>query len=133
MRLDDTGGTIADLAVALDAEVLVVVAAGLGTLNATALTCNAVRDRGLRCLGVVIGAWPDEPDLAATANLADLPSYAGAPLLGALPDGIGGLGPPEFLAIAKDHLASELGGTWQPPIPCWPTPSSALSPSLIGS
>ena len=58
---------IAGLAVALGrrAPVLVVVQAGLGTLNAAALTAEALRTRGLRCAGAVIGSWPAEPDLAA--------------------------------------------------------------------
>lgn len=114
VRLDDAGGTLADIAAAIDADVLVVAAAGLGTLNTTALTCNAIRDHGLRCLGVVIGSWPEQPDLAAMANLADLPSYAGAPLLGALPEAMSGLPPEDFLRVARAGLAPALGGTWQP-------------------
>ena len=55
-----------------DAPVLVVARAGLGTLNQTALTCEALRARGLACAGVVIGAWPADPDLAARCNLEDL-------------------------------------------------------------
>ena len=31
---------------------------GLGTLNHTALTCEALRSRGLACAGVVVGSWP---------------------------------------------------------------------------
>jgi dethiobiotin synthetase len=113
VRLDDAGGTILDIGSALDADVLVVAAAGLGTLNATALTCAAITERRLRCLGVVIGAWPAQPDLAATANLSDLPSYAGAPLLGVLPERSGSLPPPEFLEVATAGLAPALGGNWQ--------------------
>ena len=75
MRFGD-GGTLADVAALLDAPVLVVARAGLGTLNHTALTCEALRARGLDCAGVVIGAWPREPDLAARCNLDDLPPYA---------------------------------------------------------
>ena len=55
MRFDDDGGTLADLAAQLAAPVLVVAAAGLGTLNHTALTLEALRRRGLTCAGVVIG------------------------------------------------------------------------------
>ncbi|WP_233580666.1 dethiobiotin synthase, partial [Streptomyces triticirhizae] len=91
VRLDETGGTLADAAVLLGAPVLVVVAAGLGTLNLTALTAEALAARGLGLAGVVIGSWPAEPDLAARCNLADLPVAAGAPLLGAVPAGAGAL------------------------------------------
>jgi dethiobiotin synthetase len=117
VRLDDSDGTIADIASGLDADVVVVTSPGLGTLNLTALTCNAVRDRGLNCLGVVIGAWPAVPDLAATANLADLPSYAGTQLLGAMPESIGDLPPSQFLEVAMSSLAPALDGRWagQPP------------------
>ncbi|KNB53884.1 dethiobiotin synthetase [Streptomyces caatingaensis] len=112
VRLDDEGSTLADAAVLLDAPVLVVAAAGLGTLNATALTAEALRARGLHCPGVVIGSWPDEPDLAMRCNLADFPDAAQAPLLGALPAGAGALPPEDFRARAASWLAPELSGTW---------------------
>jgi dethiobiotin synthetase len=110
VHLDGDGGTVADLAAGLHAPVLVVAAAGLGTLNATALTTEALRSRGLRCAGVVIGSWPAEPDLAASCNVADLPGYAQAPLLGALPAGAGELTRAQFLAVARRSLAPALGG-----------------------
>jgi dethiobiotin synthetase len=116
VRLDNSGATLADLAVALDAQLLVVAAAALGTLNATALTCEAARRRGLTVMGVVIGAWPSEPDLAAISNLADLPDYAGTPLLGCLSAGAGQLGCEEFLSTARTSLSPALGGTWQVPL-----------------
>jgi dethiobiotin synthetase len=103
--LDGRGGTVADLAVALGAPVLVVARAGLGTLNHTALTCEALRARGLNCAGIVVGAWPAHPDLAARCNLDDLPVYAGAPVIGLMPDNAGALSPPAFLLAARDGLA----------------------------
>lgn len=112
VRFDNDGGTVADLALALGARVLVVAAPGLGTLNATALTCEAARARGLDCAGVVIGSWPAAPDLAAYANLDDFPVYARAPLLGRLPAGAGTATPDEFLRIARASLAPALGGEW---------------------
>lgn len=108
-------GTVADVAVALDAAVLVVAAAGLGTLNHTALTVEALRHRGLTCLGIVVGAWPGAPDLAARCNLLDLPAITGVPLLGAIPEGSGSLAPPTFLTVARRSLARALGGQWQTP------------------
>ena len=112
VRLDGTGGTLADAAGLLGAPVLVVVAAGLGTLNVTALTAEALAARGLKLAGVVIGSWPAEPDLAARCNLADLPRVAGAPLLGAVPAGAGALAPAAFRAGAAGWLAPALGGQW---------------------
>ena len=116
VRYDPAGSTLADLATALagrglPAPVVVVAAAGLGTLNHTALTCEALRQRGLATAGVVIGSWPAAPGLADRENLADLPTAAGAPLLGALPEGAGALAPGDFLAAARNHLAPGLGGT----------------------
>jgi dethiobiotin synthetase len=96
--------TVVDLAVRLAAPVLVVTSAGLGTLNHTALTTEALAARNVRCAGIVIGAWPGEPDLAAECNLADLPAVAGAPLLGRLPSGAGRLAPGAFLLTARAEL-----------------------------
>lgn len=114
VRFDDEGTTIADAAWALNAPVLVVAQAGLGTLNATALTAEALLRRGLESVGVVVGRWPAEPDLAARCNLVDLPEAAGAPLLGVLPDGAAGLGRDEFLTVAREGLSPWFGGTFDP-------------------
>ncbi|MFB7500468.1 dethiobiotin synthase [Streptomyces sp. NPDC056161] len=112
VRFDAAGGTLADAAGLLDAPVLVVAPAGLGTLNATELTARELRSRGVELLGVVIGSWPRAADLAARCNLADLPEVAGAPLLGALPAGAGALPSAGFRAAAPAWLAPALGGTW---------------------
>jgi dethiobiotin synthetase len=110
VRFDDEGGTLADVAWAIGAPVLIVAEAGLGTLNATALTAEALQRRGIRCAGVVVGAWPEEPDLAARCNLEDLPAVANTPLAGALPAGAARLDRAEFLAVARRSLAPALGG-----------------------
>ncbi|MFE6161247.1 dethiobiotin synthase [Streptomyces sp. NPDC056486] len=112
VRYDDEGATLADAARLLTAPVLMVAPAGLGTLNTTALTAEALRARALEPLGVTIGSWPAAPDLASHCNLADLPQAAGAPLLGAVPQGAGALAPDDFRARAGGWLGPELGGTW---------------------
>ena len=117
VRFDDDGGTLADVAAKLAAPVLVVATAGLGTLNHTELTVAELRRRGLTCVGVVVGAWPAEPDLAARCNLVDLPAVTGVPLLGAVAAGAGGLDPAAFASTARHGLAPSLGGTWQTPEP----------------
>jgi dethiobiotin synthetase len=94
VRLDSRGGTLADLGTALrytgtSCGVVVVAAAGLGTLSTTALTAEALTARALPLLGVVVGSWPAEPGLAETENLTDLPRVAGAPLWGRVPAGVG--------------------------------------------
>ncbi|MGW4748047.1 dethiobiotin synthase [Streptomyces sp. NPDC004290] len=112
VRFDEEGGTLADAAALLGAPVLVVAPAGLGTLNGVSLTAEALRARGIAQLGVVVGSWPDAPDLAARCNLGDLPEAADAPLLGAVPQGSGALDPAGFRAAAGGWLAPALGGTW---------------------
>ncbi|MGI5400501.1 dethiobiotin synthase [Streptomyces sp. CA-135486] len=112
VRFDEEGATLADVAGLLRAPVLVVVPAGLGTLNSTTLTAEALRARRLEQLGVVVGSWPAAPDLAARCNLVDLPEAAGAPLLGAVPEGAPALAPADFRARAASWLAPALGGDW---------------------
>ncbi|MGW4438180.1 dethiobiotin synthase [Streptomyces sp. NPDC004596] len=112
VRFDAAGGTLADAARLLNAPVLVVATAGLGTLNTTELTARELRTRGLEPAGIVIGSWPDDPDLACRCNVVDLPEVAGAPLLGALPAGSGALPPAAFRAAAPGWLAGRLDGTW---------------------
>ncbi|TFV31664.1 ATP-dependent dethiobiotin synthetase BioD [Streptomyces sp. T1317-0309] len=106
------GRTLADAARLLAAPVLVVAAAGLGTLNSTELTARELRQRGLELAGVVIGSWPVAADLASRCNLADLPVVTESPLLGALPAGRGAHPPAGFRATAPGWLAPRLGGTW---------------------
>jgi dethiobiotin synthetase len=112
VRYDEEGATIADLARDLAAEVLVVVEPSLGTLNHTALTLESIAHRGLALAGIVIGAWPAEPDLACRSNVRDLETLAARPLAGALPAGAGTLDGPEFLLAARAGLAPAFGGTF---------------------
>ncbi|MCX4529092.1 MULTISPECIES: dethiobiotin synthase [unclassified Streptomyces] len=114
VRFDEAGHTLADAARLLAAPVLVVTPPALGTLNSTTLTAEALRARELAALGVVIGSWPADPDLACRCNLADLPGSSGLPLLGAVPEGSGTLSPADFRASAPSWLAPSLHGTWSP-------------------
>jgi dethiobiotin synthetase len=109
VRLDHDGGTLLDLAVLLreaghDVEVVVVCAAGLGTLNHTELTVAALRARGVEPARLVVGSWPAAPGLAETCNRDDLPRVTGVPLLGVLPAGAGALPPEAFVADAPGWL-----------------------------
>jgi dethiobiotin synthetase len=92
-----------DLALALRATAVVVVRAGLGTLNHTALTLEALARRSIPA-SVVIGAWPSVPSLVHRANLDDLPGE----LAGVLPSEAGLL--PEFRTAAPGWLAPSLYG-----------------------
>ena len=101
VRYDPAGRTIADLASMLGAPVLVVTAAGLGTLNHTALTLEALAARGLATAGLVIGSWPAQPGLAERSNLVDLASV----LTGSMPAGAGQLSRADFRAVAGNVVA----------------------------
>jgi dethiobiotin synthetase len=110
VRYDDAGATIADLAHHLGSGVLVVVDPSLGTLNHTALTLEALAHRGLTLAGVVVGAWPVDPDLACRSNIGDLEALSARPLAGVLRAGAGALAVPEFLRAARAGLGPALGG-----------------------
>jgi len=112
VRYDEDGTTIADLAKMLNAPVLVVCDPGLGTLNHTALTLEVLAHRGIQCEGIVIGAWPVDPDLACRSNIRDLETLAARPLSGALPAGAAHVRPADFLTLSRAGLGPSLGGTF---------------------
>lgn len=106
VRLGDF--TLLDLAQKLSAPVLVVAAAGLGTLNHCELTTRALSAAGVHCAGLVIGSWPTAPDLAATCNRADLPAVTGVDVVAGIPEGAGGWTPDRFAEAAPGWFLS----TW---------------------
>ncbi|WP_433590999.1 dethiobiotin synthase [Nocardia sp. CA-145437] len=92
--------TLLDLAQKMSAPVLLVAAAGLGTLNHSELTTRTLAAAGVDCAGLVIGSWPAAPDLASECNRIDLPAVTGVDLVGSLPAGSGAWDRPEFTAAA---------------------------------
>ena len=86
------GATTADLAVQLGWPVLVVARPGLGTINHTLLTLDAIRRRELPVLGVVINRFDD-----AVATTADRTN----------PDQIEQSGHVKVLAIVPDLTAAD--------------------------
>ncbi|WP_228000835.1 dethiobiotin synthase [Nocardia australiensis] len=92
--------TLLDLAQKLTAPVLVVAAAGLGTLNHSELTTRALRSAGVECAGLVIGSWPSHPDLAAECNRTDLPTVTGVDIIGAVPAGAAAMNREHFTTAA---------------------------------
>jgi dethiobiotin synthetase len=125
--MGEGGWTVADLALALRCPAVVVARAGLGTINHTALTFEALDHRGLSGF-LVLGSWPEEPELVHWHNLADVPGD----LVGVLPEGVGGMPPDRFRAAAPDWLTPLLFGRADPdrlrtdgvpgPPPDWPEP-----------
>ncbi|MFC6011902.1 dethiobiotin synthase [Nocardia lasii] len=102
--------TLLDLAEKLGAPVLVVAAAGLGTLNHSELTTRTLAAAGVACAGLVIGSWPDAPDLASRCNRDDLPRVTGTELRGVIPAGVGDWTRERFTATA----ASWFEAVWRP-------------------
>lgn len=106
VELGSAGVTLRDLAVDLGAPVLLVVGPGLGTLNHTALTLEALAAQGVPCAGLVIGSWPADPGVAEQGNREALAQLA--PVRAVLPAGAAQA--PDFHAISaagfdRDWLA----------------------------
>jgi dethiobiotin synthetase len=71
--------------VALGLPVLVVARAGLGTVNHTALTLEALRARGLAVAGVVLNRTGPDDDASVPHNAAEIERLTGARVLATLP------------------------------------------------
>ena len=98
--------TNADLMAALGLPVLVVARAGLGTINHTALTVEALRLRKLEVRAVVLNAT-SEPDLSAQDNASEIARLTGAQVFGPL----------AFIAdprARRDQLFRSAGGKIDP-------------------
>jgi dethiobiotin synthetase len=78
-------GTYADLAVALGLPVLVVARAGLGTVNHTALTLEALRARRLEVAGVVLNRTAPDDDPSVPYNATEIERLTGVRVLATLP------------------------------------------------
>lgn len=76
--------TLADLAVALQMPVILVVGMELGCINHALLTAEAIRRDGLRLAGWVANS-PAEAMPCLEENIATLRNRLGAPLLGQIP------------------------------------------------
>lgn len=99
VEIGDGGMTLRDLALDLAAPVLVVARAGLGTLNHAALTLEALASHNVWCVGLVIGAWPQEPGVIEAGNRDALSAMA--PLRAVLPDGAGAFTPAQFESMSS--------------------------------
>jgi dethiobiotin synthetase len=105
VELGQGGVTLRELASDLAAPVLVVAAAGLGTLNHTALTLEALASQGIPWAGLVIGAWPREPGVAESGNRDALAQLA--PVRAVLPAGAGSMGAAGFESMSASAFDTQ--------------------------
>ena len=105
VELGAGGVTLRDLAADLNAPVLVVCAAGLGTLNHTALTLEALAAKNIPCAGLVIGSWPADPGVAEEYNRGALAALA--PVRAVLPAGASALTREAFTAMSREAVEAD--------------------------
>jgi dethiobiotin synthetase len=105
VELGAGGVTLRDLARDLAAPVLVVVSPGLGTLNHTALTLEALAAKRIPCAGLVIGAWPSEPGAAEAGNRHALSELAAVRAV--LPAGAGAMSAAEFESMSASAFDAQ--------------------------
>ena len=74
------GFLIRDLARALALPVVIVASPGLGTINHTLLTIEAVRDAGLELEGIAITPWPERPSRMEDSNRETIGALGGVPV-----------------------------------------------------
>ena len=105
VELGAGGVTLRDLARDLAAPVLVVVSPGLGTLNHTSLTLEALAVQGIPCAGLVVGAWPPEPGAAEEGNRDALSRLA--EVRAVLPAGAGAMTAAEFESMSASAFDAQ--------------------------
>lgn len=111
----DDRWTLVDLAHHLSAPLVVVTQPGLGTLNHTELTVSRIADESLELAGIIIGSWPEQPDLAMQLNVYDLRRMSPrSELGGVLPAGMSTMR--DFRKQARAALAQRFGGSFDWPV-----------------
>jgi dethiobiotin synthetase len=100
--------TMLDLAVVSGASLLVAGRAGLGTINHTLLTLEAITIRRARCLGVILADPTDAVEARDRAeNSRAIEIFSGLPVHGAIGRMADLLNPPdEALAVVRKALAA---------------------------
>jgi dethiobiotin synthetase len=83
----DEQHTVMDVATSLAVPAVVVARPGLGTINHTILTVEALRHAGVRVAGVVINRYPaDNPGIAEETNPRAIERWGKVPILCVVPD-----------------------------------------------
>ncbi|MEJ5243256.1 MAG: dethiobiotin synthase, partial [Desulfomicrobiaceae bacterium] len=100
------GWTMLEFAQALGAPCVVVARAGLGTINHTVLTLEALERASAPCLGVVFCDPTDAvPHVERQENAAAILELTGVPVLGTL----GRITDPTSLTLSPPAVMAELG------------------------
>ena len=76
------GRNFSDMAADFKLPVLLVIGNKLGAINHALLTLNAIKERGLECLGIVFNNVKDEWDTACVTNRSMVEEFSDAPILG---------------------------------------------------
>jgi dethiobiotin synthetase len=110
---------VLDVARWLGLPAVVVARAGLGTINHTLLTLNALRSAGVAVAGAVINRYPAAPDVAEQTNSAALERWGGAPVLCVVPEAVM---PPRGLPVEVTDAVEKVQweGLCQPSAGCVP-------------
>jgi dethiobiotin synthetase len=113
------GFDVRALAVELGWPLIVAARAGLGTINHTLLTLEAVRGAGLDVAAVVLTPWPDDPGQIERSNLDTIERLGGVPVwtLPAI-----ARAEPDLLAVAGATLPLD---DWVPSVTSRPCPAGA--------
>jgi dethiobiotin synthetase len=83
----DAKATFLDVATWLGLPAVVVARPGLGTINHTVLTVDALRRAGVRVAGVVVNRYPPETaDVATETNPRAIERWGKVPVLCVVPD-----------------------------------------------
>ena len=81
------GVNFSDFAERMGLPVLLVVSNKLGMLNHAVLTANAIRARGINCIGLVVNTIQEEWDTAVVTNRGVIEELTGLPILAELISG----------------------------------------------
>lgn len=105
VQLDEHGHTLADIAVAMafPSAAVVVCRSGLGTLNHTELTIEALTRREIPIAGILVGSWPRHPTDIDLSNRQYLSSLS-VPFIGAIPERAAALDAAQFIERAQHWI-----------------------------
>jgi dethiobiotin synthetase len=99
---------LADLVADLKLPVLVVARSGLGTLNHTLLTLEALRYRNIQCVGVVLNSQGDEDSSIVRDNHRTIAEMGHVEVFGVLPRVKNPLDAIPFMAPMADRIVNVL-------------------------